>query len=133
MVLTLRKKLENIYGQRDRFYGEFDKFGTKFNNYSGKLEKTILFLNIRDKTGKIITDHLWFNFTKAFEKAKLEPGDLIRFEARVDSYSKGYEKDIIDYKLSRPSKVVKMKILKFIDKKNNLDDDLIIEHVSHKD
>ncbi|MFW9952137.1 MAG: hypothetical protein ACFFKA_18605 [Candidatus Thorarchaeota archaeon] len=110
----MRKELAKRYGQRDRFYGTFDHLGKKTNWYTGKLEITVLLLNIRDKTGKVVTDHLWFNYTKEFQKIKeLKQGDLIRFEARIDTYRKGYEKDFIDYKLSRPSKMVRIKSLKF--------------------
>ena len=33
-------------------------------------------------------------------------GEVVSFNARVDDYLKGYEKNDYDYKLSRPSKIV---------------------------
>lgn len=33
-------------------------------------------------------------------------GEVVSFDARVDSYVKGYKRDSYDYKLSRPTKVV---------------------------
>ena len=64
----------------------------------------------------MITDHLWFNNTKAFQAVNLEAGDVVEFDARVKPYEKGYkgrreyvDKPItIDYKLSWPTKVEKI-------------------------
>ena len=66
---------------------------------------------------KVITEHLWFNNTKAFQAVDLEAGDVVEFDARVTPYEKGYQgyrqfiyKPITrDYKLSRPTKVKKVK------------------------
>jgi len=115
----MRKELSKRYYQRDKFYGEFERFGIKTNSYTGKQERTLLFINVRDKSGKLITDHLWFNDTKGFQKANLKEGDLLRFEARIDIYMKGYEKDMIDYKLSRPTNIVKIRSFKFKVQRND--------------
>lgn len=113
----MREELEKLYNWRDRFYGKFERFGTKTNYKTGKPEKTLLLLDIRTRSGKVVTDHLWFNFTKGFEKVDvkkpLKQGDLLRFDARVRSYTKGYEKDQFDYKLSFPSNIVKVNSIKF--------------------
>lgn len=102
----MRKKLGKIYGKRDKFYGLFGGFGQKRNWKTGMPEKTVLLLDIRDKTGKVLTDHLWFNYTKEFQKIEpLEGDDLIRFHARVSTY---YKREGIDYKLSHPTKMHKM-------------------------
>lgn len=116
----MRKELGKRYGNRIKVYGTFEKFGKK-EGWKGELLTTVLLVGIRDKTGKVLTDHLWFNFTKEFQKIKnLCPGDLIRFEARVDGYMKGYKKDQFDYKLSRPSKIAKMHVDLFGDKKESV-------------
>ena len=116
----MRSELAKINNHRDKFYGHFERFGQKTNYKTGKPEVTVLLLDIRDKTGKQVTDHLWFNFIKGFQeihqKEALEIGDLIQFEARIRCYTKGYEKDQIDYKLSHPTKIHKNKTLKFKDK-----------------
>lgn len=83
------------------------KFGTK-RGYKHK-EPTVLLYNINDKDGKFIADHLWFNYTKLFkqlwEKENLHTGNIIEFSARIKLYTKGYEKDEFDYKLSFPTKL----------------------------
>jgi len=69
----------------------------------------IILQDIKDKTGEIVTDHLWFNYTELFkqlwESDNLHPGNIIEFYARVKPYTKGYEKDEFDYKLSFPTKL----------------------------
>ena len=63
----------------------------------------LLFIDITDKSGKIITNHLWFNQTQGFLSLQLIPGDRVQFEARVKIY---YRKNgSMDYLLSYPSKV----------------------------
>ena len=112
----MRKELKEIGSEnRHTFIGTFERTGTK-NGYKGEL-KTILLLNIRDtKTDKIITDHLWFNYTKGFYEANLQKGDEVQFDARVEDYVKGYfghKEDVYvpastDYKLSRPTHIVNL-------------------------
>ena len=111
----MRKDLRNI-GSQDRYIytGTFERFGIK-NGYKGPIT-TVLLLNVCDKDGNVVTDHLWFNKTKGFAKVDLQQGDRVSFEARVDSYVKGYQgyredvySDIsIDYKLSYPTKIQKI-------------------------
>ena len=112
----MRKELKKL-GSEDRyeFIGTFDRLGVK-NGYKG-VETTVLLTNIVLKeTGDLITDHLWFNFTKGFANADLKQGDKVSFSARVSRYEKGYKgykEDVYcpvetDYKLSYPSKVKKM-------------------------
>ena len=112
----MRQKMKSISGQRERFRATFSRTGTK-KNYHGFPEITLLFDDVcRANNGKVITDHLWFNNTKAFQAVNLEAGDVVEFEARVTPYEKGYKggreyvyKPVtIDYKLSRPTKVEKI-------------------------
>lgn len=110
----MRKELEKIEEIRDVFKGTFERFGTK-SGWVG-VEKTVLLRDIKDKDGKIICDHLWFNLTKGFEKIQLEKDDIVQFCARVKEYEKGYKgyRDDVyksiesDYKLSHPTKVTKV-------------------------
>jgi len=103
----LREKLAKRNNERDIFTGIFIQFGTK-RGYKHK-EPTVLLQDIQDKDSKIVTDHLWFNYTKLFkqlwENDNLHPGNIIEFHARVKPYTKGYEKDEFDYKLSFPTKL----------------------------
>lgn len=117
----MRNKLKEIDGERQTFYGEFVRLGVK-NGFRGTVE-TVLFKSIYDSNNKFITDHLWFNLTRGFEKLFLKPGDKVQFDARVQSYIKGYKgsrKEVLnsakgvqktDYQLTRPSRIVKLKNL----------------------
>lgn len=64
------------------------------------------------ETNEIVCDHLWFSFTKGFEKLHLKKGDVLQFDARVKEYRKGYKNTALkinniahDYKLSHPTKI----------------------------
>lgn len=86
-------------------------YKTGFNGYR---EETILLKDVIDlEDNERVTDHLWLNFTKAFEAAKVKEGMTIDFEARVKEYSKGYvnrrykiDQQNKDYKLSHPTKFI---------------------------
>ena len=108
----MRAVLKSIDQVRKKFRGVFQREGKK-TNWHGYAEPTILLRHVTDETGKIVTDHLWFNWTKAFDAlGPLKSGDIIEFEARVTNYKKGYvnrkariDHSTTDYKLSRPTKV----------------------------
>jgi hypothetical protein len=108
----IRKRLAAEEGLRKGFRAVFSRFGKKVN-YKGYSEETLLFINITDiETGAVLADHLWFSFTKGFEKLELKEGVIVEFEARVRDYSKGYvnkkygiNKRRQDYKLSHPTKI----------------------------
>lgn len=113
----MRSKLQNI-GEKERhtFTGEFERFGQK-PAYKGSIpDVTVLLLNVKDKDGNIVTDHLWFNYTNGFRACDLKAGDIVQFDARVKAYEKGYkgyrdiEAEIMhpvswDYKLSYPTNI----------------------------
>ena len=106
----MREKLKERNHSRERFKGQFQKFGIK-SSYRGPPKQTILFLDIKNSQGEIVTDHLWFNYTKGFKNlGELHPGDIIAFDARVRPYVKCYvgrgeDNREIDYKLSHPTKI----------------------------
>lgn len=108
----MRKQLRQVGSdERHTYKGTFVREGIK-NGYKG-IERTILLADVTDQEGTIVTDHLWFNYTKGFRDANLEPGDIVEFTARVSKYVKGYKgyrwdvyKPIeVDYKLSYPTKI----------------------------
>lgn len=105
----IRTKLREIYDEKHKFTAIFDGFGKKRNWKHGFIEKTCLFTEIKGENDEILTDHLWFNYTKKFQELKLREGDLIEFYGIVRTYAKGYYKDTIDYKISYPSKVKLLK------------------------
>lgn len=108
----MRRKLKEIgIETRHTFSGIFIRIGLK-SGYK-ELEETVLIKDVRDSSGRIVTDHLWFNLTKGFQAANLHEGDIVQFDARVAMYQKGYRghrPDVYcpieqDYKLSYPTKV----------------------------
>lgn len=115
----MRDKLAKIEGNRARFEGIFVRFGTK-RGYKGYPETTVLLKDIRSiTTGQIMTEHLWFTCGKRLESLNLKENDVVRFDARVTPYQKGYKgyrgddygdyKPIeTDYRLSFPTNVVKV-------------------------
>ena len=110
----MRNELENRNGQRMRFVATVERYGSR-SNWHGYPETTILLKDVRfASSGELASDHLWFKEGQwAWE---LEVGMTFEFDARVDSYIKGYRGrradelgfgvSTIDYHLERPSKVV---------------------------
>lgn len=111
----MREKLQEINQVRATFTGTFERLGTK-TSY-GYTKQTVLLLNVKNAAGEVVTDHLWFNLTKGFDRLGLTCGDTVQFDARVRKYIKGYRgwRDDVydkpvetDYKLSHPTKLVKL-------------------------
>jgi hypothetical protein len=108
----VRKELAKEIGTRKKFIAIYSRMGKKVN-YKGYSEETILLKNIINvETNKLVTDHVWFSYTKGFEKLVLTEGVTIEFEARVKEYKKGYVNKLYkinysatDYKLSHPTKI----------------------------
>ena len=113
----MRKKLSEDVGLRKRFSADVERFGKKIN-FNGYSEETILLRNIKDvESNEIVSDHIWFTFSLAFQKAKITEGCSIEFDARVKDYTKGYVNKKIginnrkkDFKLSHPTKIVVSKV-----------------------
>ena len=113
----MRKKLAVNEGERKKFTGLFTRLGKKAG-YTGYSVETILLTNVKDaETGELVTNHLWFTFTKGFQLFGLKEGDTLEFEARVKAYSKGYvnksltlNKEKHDYKLSNPTKIKRLTV-----------------------
>jgi hypothetical protein len=67
----------------------FARVGTK--RVGSRHHPTVLVVDVFDKeTGQPLTDHLWFNQGRLWRNARLLPGDLISFTARVIEYRTGY-------------------------------------------
>ena len=106
-----REKLAAIDGQRMRFTATVERFGTK-RAFRGPDLATILLRDVRRAdSNQIVTDHLWF--TQGRWSAALRAGQRFAFDARVDTYIKGYRgyRDIydrppeLDWHLTRPTRV----------------------------
>ncbi|HEX6223730.1 MAG TPA: hypothetical protein VFZ52_04940 [Chryseolinea sp.] len=108
----MRKALASQVGERKKFQATFVKLGKK-RNFKGFTEETILFKNIVDvDQNTVVTDHVWFAYTKSFQSLFLSEGTQVAFEARIKKYTKGYKNSKYkidqqrpDYKLSHPTKI----------------------------
>ena len=102
--------------QRHTFTATFERTGykTKDVRYATYYQPTLLVNDVTDEQGKVLTDHLWFNYTLGFQKlGHLEKGDRLQFDGRITTYTKGYqgwdaelsaEHPIeTDYKIERPT------------------------------
>ena len=108
----MRKELARQAGERKKFCAVFVRFGKKVN-YNGHSEDTLLLKGIVDlESQQVVADHVWFSYSKGFQKLRLEEGCHLTFEARVKKYVKGYvnrkykldfRKE--DFKLSHPTKI----------------------------
>jgi len=111
----MREELKKINEVRSTFTATFERMGTKSS--FGHPKPTMLFKDVRNQTGEIVAEHLWFNYTKGFMELDLQVGNVVQFDARVKAYEKGYKgrRDDVwdspietDYKLSHPTHVVKL-------------------------
>lgn len=100
----MRQELAKINSTRMSFVGTVSRFGIK-KNYHGFAESTICLSNVTDVDGNILKDHIWFSVGKNIGKLKLSENEVIKFDARVSGYTKGYYKDEFDYKLNNISKI----------------------------
>lgn len=108
----MREQLVQLEGERKKFTARFSRLGKKIN-YKGYSEDTILLTSVQDaETGTTVSDHVWFTFSKGFEKLTLRENVLLEFEARVKEYKKGYVNRQLgvnqrkrDLKLSHPTKI----------------------------
>lgn len=109
----MREALQQIEGVRSTFRGIVDRYGTK-PAYRGPAIPTLMLRDVTDKTGKVVTDHLWMVVGKQLQALQLQIGEVVEFDARVTEYEKGYKgyrEDVydapieIDYRLSNPTRV----------------------------
>jgi len=112
----MREQLARLGDLRGRFTGTVSRYGTK-TGWQGRIDETVLLVDVKDSRGVTVADHLWFNLTKGFAELYLKPGDVVKFTARVTPYLKGYkgnreDEDLPpverDYRLSYPTKFEKI-------------------------
>jgi len=107
--MAIRRILRKIEDERLTVTATFERIGYKPGYMGSASQMTILLVNVKDKKGKKLTDHLWLNYTKGFQELDLSMGDKVEFDARVVTYAKGKKADKTDYKLSHPTKMKKLK------------------------
>lgn len=115
----MREKLADLKNTRKTYTAFFERYGVR--KLFGKFEAlTLLFSDIKNSDNELMSQHIWLNSNKSFEKINFVRGDIVQFEARVIEYEKGYRRYkgndpklkqyvIKDFKLAYPSKV---KVLK---------------------
>lgn len=99
----MRKVLAKHDGERNVYRGSFERFGVAANRFGVK--QTLVLRDVKTAEGETVCDHLWFNLTQAFQALDLYPGDIVQFAGRVTIYHKRGGRD---YKLARPTQVVKV-------------------------
>lgn len=97
----MREELAKREGLRGVFTAKFSKFGSRTS--CGYEVLTLLLVDVKDSTDQLVTDHLWFTRTKRWQRLDLQPGERVRFTARVTTYTKGYIDRVTDLKLSHPT------------------------------
>lgn len=111
----MREELAKAEGMRGTFTAKFSRFGSK-KAFKGPPLTTVLLLEVKDASGKVTCDHIWFTAGKQFKNLMLKPGEEIQFDARITVYWKGYQGreswDAAprqkDYRLSFPTNVHKV-------------------------
>jgi hypothetical protein len=107
----MRNELKKLNNLRRVFSATVDRFGRRnINRLNKDVVWTIVLKNITDKDGNLITDHLWLNLTKEFDKLNIREGDRVEFSARVVEYykSKHGSSSEKDYKLDKLLSVKKI-------------------------
>lgn len=108
----MREKLEQIKKYQLRFRAIVSRFSTK-TNFKGETEKTVMLDSIkRLDTDELVADHVWLPLSISLSQLNLTPGKIIDFNAKIESYKKGYvnlkrgiDNRKIDYKLSQLTKL----------------------------
>ena len=97
----MRKELRKINGLRKTFTGKFHGYGIR-QYLDFLVEGTILLIDVKDETGKIVSGHLWFYETKGFDNlGNINIGDTIKFDATARKYYNSIGR--LDYKLIYPT------------------------------
>jgi hypothetical protein len=111
----MRERLQELEGQRIRIQGHFTRYGVrpKYQIF----QRTLCLQGVRDtETGLILADHMWFRCGLNFEAlGELENGAQIELDGTVEQYSRTAYRgsrgrkgsgELIDYRISRPGKIV---------------------------
>lgn len=116
----MRSELKAVgLGEKHTFTAEFVKYSNKMSRAKVPIQ-TLLFQNIKNEEGKVVADHIWFVTNKEFEQFKFHYGNIVQFDAYVEEYVKGYfgirenrrhhhKKMALDYSLSRPTEIKKLR------------------------
>lgn len=85
----MRKHLRDLSGKRASFTAIVSRYGSK-RRYMNESLDTLLLEDIQDRRGRLVTDHAWLIVTLQIARLHLLIGEVVAFEARIESYVKGY-------------------------------------------
>ena len=77
-------------GARSKFTATIARLGQK-NNFKGPPSETVLFTDVRNEAGELVTSHVWFTIGRQLSSVVHHVGKRVVFEARVKTYIKGYK------------------------------------------
>lgn len=102
--MQYRKPTPQSTGKKMKLTGIVKQYGGKhgliFGTHYIKWEEIILIVDIRDATtGKLITDHYWFDVGNRFHALVAKSGDTIEFTATIGNYKK---KGGMDFRITNP-------------------------------
>lgn len=111
----MRKALGKMEGTRTKFTATIARLGRK-NNFKGPSSETVLFTDVRNEAGELVTTHVWFTIGQQLASVVHHVGKKVSFEARVKPYTKGYKGRGLellkpkeeDFKLSHPTGITFM-------------------------
>ena len=92
----MRIELAELEEGRHRFRAKVVRTGIAKKDRCGHygLKDTVLLRQVAHvASSTLVTDHLWVNLTKGFERECLVPANYVEFDARVHTYEKGYDGD----------------------------------------
>ena len=96
----MRHKLGNYQDrQKHRFSAKMVRYGSYKDRTTGKDQTTILFTELKDEEGTLLTDHVWVREDSYMKTAALKQGRIYTFEAKVGTYNRG--RTASDYQISK--------------------------------
>jgi len=99
----MRINLEGLEGKRFPFTAIFWQYG--FFRSARGVGRTILLRFVRNMDGKILSDHMWINYTPSFDAVgEFQQGDIVSFDASVGKYIKGYFGERIEDRINHPAR-----------------------------
>ena len=99
----MRFNLEGLEGKRCTFTAVFWQYGTFCSHCVAG--RTILLKFVRDVKGNLLADHMWINYTRAFDAVgEFRQGEFVSFDASVGKYIKGYFGERIEDRLDHPAR-----------------------------
>ena len=100
----MRDGFRTFRGKRINVEMEFVCISSKGYVYDKDNDATILFKNIKDFNGNILSDHVWFDYGKRFKiLGKLNKGDIIYCNGKVTKYKRS--NNSIDFSLSNLKRI----------------------------